>query len=106
MKKYLILIGLIAVVYTTIYYSTVKEITVIVKDKERITESNGEKVSSKYLVYTENEVFENTDALMFFKFNSSDVQGKLDAGQTYKLKVVGWRVPFLSMYRNIVKIEK
>ena len=95
---------LAVVIYPTAYYSTVKTIEITVKDKERITTGSGKTISSKFLIYTENEVFENTDNILFLKWNSSDVENKLERGKTFKVKVAGWRVPFLSMYRNVVSI--
>jgi hypothetical protein len=103
--------GIIAVVFgaivilTLLYYTSAETVTITVTDKERIVESNGESTSSKYLVFTDTEVFENTDDLFLWKFNSSDVQGKLKVGEKYTVLVIGWRVPLLSMYRNIVNIE-
>ena len=62
---------------------------------------------SKYLIFTEGgEVFENVDTLTFFKFNSSDVQGQLTEGETFTATVAGWRVPWLSIYRNVVSVEQ
>jgi len=87
-------------------YSTVTDVVVTVTEKERIVESNGKHTTSKYLVFTENEVFENVDDMIpFFKFNSSDIQGKLHVGETYKLTVWGWRINFLSWYRNILNVQ-
>ena len=98
---FLLMIGVQAV-----KYSTVTDVVVTVTEKERIVESNGEHTTSKYLVFTENEVFENVDAMIpFFKFNSSDIQGKLHVGETYKLTVWGWRINFLSWYRNILNVQ-
>jgi hypothetical protein len=91
-----------AIVYNIGYYNSVDEMKITVTDKERITESNG--VTSKYLVFTDKETFENTDALIFGKFNSSDIQGKLKVDSTYNIKVVGWRVPFMNTYRNIIEV--
>ena len=91
--------------YGAIYYNTSEVVTITVTDKERITESSGEDVTSKYLVFTETETFENTDELIFGKWNSSDVQGKLKVDSTYTVKVVGWRLSFFSMYRNIVEVK-
>ena len=85
-------------------HATSEFISITVKDKESKTVTSGDKVKSKYLVYTEGEVFENTDALFSGKFNSSDVNGVLERGKMYKVKVYGWRIPFFSQYRNIVKI--
>ncbi len=50
------------------------------------------------------EVFECTDSLYLGKFNSSDVYGQLEVGSTYKVQVAGFRWPFRSWYRNIIKI--
>ena len=60
----------------------------------------------KYLVFTDKGVFENTDSLLNFKWNSSDIYGELKVGETYTFNVYGWRVPFLSMYKNITSVEK
>ena len=83
-------------------FVTSETVTIKVVDKERIVGRDGE--SSKYLVFTETEVFENTDCLVLGKFNSSDVYGQIEIGETYRVQVYGWRIPLLSMYRNIVKI--
>jgi hypothetical protein len=96
-------IGIIT--YTVAYYSSIETIEITVTDKEITTSSTGESVSSKYLIFTEGEVFENEDALFLGKWNSSDVQGQLRIGETYTVKVIGWRLPFFSMYRNIIEIK-
>lgn len=90
---------------TMIYRSTADLVDIQVTDKEVKVQSSGESTTSNYLVFTEGEVFENTDSWPFFKFNSSDIQGELKVGNTYRAKVAGWRVPFLSMYRNVIEIE-
>lgn len=55
-----------------------------------------------YMVFTKQGVFEDTDSLLFLKFNSSDVWGQLEVGRTYRCDTVGWRVPQFSWYPNIV----
>jgi len=103
-KAFIVLsIIFLAASYSVAYYFSTETIQVVIKDKERITTGNGENIKSKFIVYTKDEVFENTDSWLFFKFNSADFQNKLEIGKTYKVKVAGWRVPFLSMYRNIIK---
>lgn len=86
------------------------EYVATVTDKERIVEGVGQNSSSKYLVFCETKdgnvlVFENTDELLRGKFNSSTIQGTLKEGETYRFNVVGFRVPFLSMYQNIISVE-
>jgi len=63
-------------------YWTAETTTITVVDKERIVDGSGSAMVSKYLVFSENEVFENTDCFARFKFNSSDVQGKLKVGNS------------------------
>jgi hypothetical protein len=87
------------------------EYTITVTDKDRIVESNDNEVNSKYIVWGKTPdgealVFENTDNVFRLKFNSSNVQGELEIGETYKITVVGIRVPFLSWYENIIKLER
>jgi len=85
--------------------STKCVVVATVTDKERVTESSGGTVNSKYLIFTEKETFSNKDSIIFFKFNSSDIYGKIKKDQIYKLTVCGWRVPFFSMYRNIIEVN-
>ena len=63
--------------------------------------------SCLYLVYTDREVFANKDQILVGKFNSSDVQNQVlqAKDQTCELDVYGWRIPFFSVYRNIVKVN-
>lgn len=61
--------------------------------------------SSSYLVYAEGETFRNSDSLWHWKWDSSDLHGTFKQGGTYRAKVYGWRVKFLSWYRNIVEVE-
>ena len=87
-------------------FATQDELSFTVTDKERVVTGSGDSTSSKYLVFTDKEVFENTDCMVLFKFNSSDIYGALDVGKKYRAKVYGWRIPFLSSYRNIISVEK
>lgn len=85
------------------------EVTVI--GKERVEQGSGDFRTSRYLIMTENEsgqveVFENTDSIVFLKMNSSDVQAKAREGKRVRMEVYGYRIPFLSMYRNVVSIER
>ena len=81
-------------------------ITATIVDKERITYTENGKTESKYLIYTEDEVLENTDEPFYFKFNSSDLYGMLKQGETYELTVAGWRIKLFSKYRNIISATR
>lgn len=97
---------LVIISLTFMYKMSVDYVDIEVIDKERIVETTSETISSKYLIFSNKEVFENTDSFIFFKFNSSSLQGKLQKGRKYRIKVVGWRIPFLSSYRNIITAKE
>lgn len=82
---------------------TSETISIKVKEKDRVW--NNDKDQDQYLIFTENEVFENTDNMYYQKYNSSDVYGQLEVGKTYKCLVFGERDPYWSRYRNIVSCE-
>lgn len=103
----------LAVIFVEMLFSfNDTEYAVTITGKERIAESDGDSgVSSKYLVFADDEngnslVFENTDCFIRLKFSSSNIQGQLKEGHTYKITVIGYRVPFFSWYQNIVKVEE
>lgn len=105
--RVLVIIFSVWVVLSILYIVVATDhITITVDSKERITDKDGDAVTSKYMIFTEEEVFENTDAPIMFKFNSSDLYNKLKVDSTYNVKVYGFRIPFLSQYRNIIKIDK
>jgi hypothetical protein len=97
-----VVLALIAAPIALKYNSGETVSNVKITGKERITVNSGEGTHSKYLIFTNQEVFENTDTILFLKYNSSDIYGAIQPDQTCEFRVVGWRVPFLSMYRNIV----
>lgn len=99
---------LFSVIVLPFFYSfNETQYTIMITDKERVNSGS----SSKYLVFGEDEngellVFQNTDNLLRGKWNSSDIYGKLKIGNTYRVKVVGYRIPFLSSYKNIISYEE
>ena len=100
------LLIVVCVFYSMAYTSSVKTINITIIDKERITTGSGETISSQFIIYTDNEVFENTDSWLYLKFNSADFQNKLQINETYRVRVAGWRIPFFSSYRNIIHYSK
>jgi hypothetical protein len=101
------IMGIVVVViifFSTMFYvyGTDEYVTFTVVEKERVAESD----SARYLIFTDGEVFENTDSLWYWKWRSSDIYGNIKEGKTYNAHVYGWRVPFFSWYRNIIKMEE
>ena len=82
MKKFFCyLLFLVILIGSFAYYNSKKIITITVKKTESVQYNK----THKYLVYTEKKgVFENTDTIIFNKYNSSDLQNLLEEGKTYK----------------------
>lgn len=105
----LVVIAVITV--PVINFSNDQKYTVTITDKERVTTQVAEgQTDSKYLIYGEDKngktyVFEDTDTLFRWKFNSSDVYGALKEGETYELTVIGFRVHILNWYENIIDFK-
>jgi hypothetical protein len=94
------------IVYIPCYRASIKEAKFTVDRRERVTKGSGDSQRSYYLVWSrEGEVFCVADTWSFFSFDSSDRYGKLREGSQVQASVAGWRVPFLSWYRNVVEIK-
>lgn len=82
--------------------------TVTVQSKDIKNGSN----SGKFLVFCtdtttgESRVFEVTDSLFKWRFDSADTYNMIREGETYKLTTGGYRIPFLSMYPNIYEVVR
>ena len=74
------------------------------QDVITVTIINKECVDKTYFVFTEHETFQCSDVLVLGKFNSSDVYGSLQEGETYIIRTCGFRIPVLSEYRNIIRV--
>lgn len=90
------------VVYPIAYGASAGSATITVTRVERVAESTG----ARYMIYTSDEQFENTDSVVFWKWNSADVYQSIEEGKTYRVRVAGWRIPILSMFRNVLEVEE
>lgn len=96
---------LIAIPCYKSYYSP-KTYTATVTDKNIKNYSS----SSKFLVFTktngETRVFSMEDTIMYGRWNTADDYAEIEVGETYTFKVIGWRIPFISEFENIVDFQK
>lgn len=88
------------------YYSE-KTYTVTVTDKNIKNYESG----SKFLVFTKTEdgttrVFSMEDTLIRGRWNTADDYAEVEIGETYTFTVIGWRIPFMSEYENIIEFQK
>lgn len=103
MKIKAILVGIAVCTLVTLYSYFVADTV-----ETRITDAQMVKVDGRFMIATEYRPFVNEDAKYRFKFNSGTLQN--DAirlrGKTVRIKKYGWRIPVLSRYENVVKIEE
>lgn len=111
MKHFLITLAVIITIsagtwgicYFSGYYDLQSK-TITVSDKYTSTNSCGKNSTCtvKRIETSEGEVFKVEDEIMFWHFDSANTYAKLQKGSTCEIKYYGWRVPFLSMFQNIV----
>ena len=95
------------IVYVPCYRASVKPAEFTVDRRERVVTGSGENVRSYYLVWSrEGDVYCVCDSWSFLTFDSSDRYGRLKEGARIQADVAGWRIPFLSWYRNVIRIKK
>lgn len=97
-----VLIGVLGILLLASYAKTSEE-TFRITGKESVsTDDNGH----EYRVYTTAGTFKVTDSIVHPRFNSADVYGRLEAGQTYTCEVYGYRIPLFSSFKNILHCER
>lgn len=101
----IVIIAAICVSCAANFNDTTYEVTVT--NKENINRGN----NGYYLVYCEDDSgnyyeFKNEDTLIRGKVDSSRYYNKIEVGERYRFKVVGFRFPLLSWYQNIIEMEK
>ena len=92
--------------FPVFYWTSAEKVVIKIDNKDREIKGSGQTATGKYIIYAPNEVYECTDTWLFWRFDSSDVYADLDKGATYEATVAGWRIPFLSWYRNIIEVEE
>jgi len=66
--------------------------------------------SGKYLISAtndkgESEVFEIRDSWLNFFWSSADLYAQIQPAKIYQISLFGWRIPLISTYRCIYKIQ-
>lgn len=102
-----ILVAISALTYGIARVAKTTEYQSVTVTEKTVKNNDGE---GKYLIFTKLEngeikIFEITDSLSRFRWDSSDLYASIEAGKTYKFKVYGFRVPILSDYENIIVAE-
>jgi len=80
-------------------FLTEKEEIITVTNTQKWGQENG-----KYFIFTEDEVFLNSDDYYQNKTNANELFPLFKKGYTYKVKVIGLYIPFIPRFRNIKSI--
>lgn len=99
----LIILLILAVIWIPIYRASSESITATVV--KTVIDDGATFFVLQQEGHSEVEILENDDSWAFLKFDSNNILMEVEVGQTYEFKVAGWRVPFLSWFRNIIEAE-
>ena len=80
------------------------DVTFTVNKTERVVGAEGKR--SRYMIYTDRGVYQNTDSLVNLKFNSADLYNQLQAGKKYACDAVGYRIEYFSMFENLIRCSE
>jgi hypothetical protein len=106
MKGLSIIFGVIVIILILVFgfvffepFLTESEEVITVINKERWVGEKG-----RYFIFTEKEVFLNQNDYYHNKENADALYPLFKKGMAYKVKVVGYYLPFLPRFRNIINI--
>lgn len=106
MKSLSIIFGVIIIILILVFgfiffepFITETEEVITVINKERWVGEKG-----RYFIFAEKEVFLNQNDYYHNKENADALYPLFKKGMTYKVKVVGYYLPFLPRFRNIINI--
>jgi len=91
-------------VIPVIYYGTQDILIAKVIDKE--IKIRGTQKDELYFIKTDKEVLQDSTKSIFVKDSGSRIYPIIERGKTYKFLVYGFEIPFLTLYRNILKAEE
>ena len=107
MSKYtyiaILIIVAIAAIYPIALHSSEHHQKITVAEKWVKYHGN----DAKYLVSDiDGDVYSIEDSTWFLTWDASNRYALIEKGKTYNITVIGWRVPILSWYQNIIRIEE
>lgn len=96
-----VFIAVFAYAIAYLNYAVTEDIEEIRFDEKWVKYQNQK---AKYLVSsTSGEVYEISDSLLHMRYDSSNLYNEIESGKTCTIITQGFRVGFLSWYKNIIK---
>jgi hypothetical protein len=102
---------LLVAIHEIAYFTTYETITIEVAQRNTIFKSDHADPSEGYLpinwqIHTAEETFRVSPDWRRGEFAAAERYHSLKAGQTYRVRVAGWSLPFINWHRNIVNVER
>lgn len=85
-------------------FSSGRQVTITVQAKDQITRREHRVRTRIWIVRTDDEVYEVSPSVVFMAFDADRIYRKLRVGQTYRVKLAGWRVPYFKYYPTIIEL--
>lgn len=100
---FILLLVIAGIAYSFIIYAiTINYETITIKEKWIKYQGD----DAKYLISSTNgQVFQITDTIIKWRWDSSNLYADLEEGDTCKIKSQGWRFPLFSDYKNILETD-
>lgn len=84
------------------YFSTFKKVITV---KEKYSIMSG-KYGQNVITDSDGNVYSISNSMYHNFFTATELFTKIAVGQTYRVNGFGYRIPFLSIYPNIIKASK
>jgi hypothetical protein len=98
----LLLVSIVA--YPVALFGSEQQQEITIDEKWTKQHGNG---NMKYLVSdTDGNVYSIDDCHLYLRWDASNRYANIDEGKTYDVVLIGWRVPILSWYQNIIEIAE
>lgn len=103
LKAKAVLVSVVVVIVMILYSYFIPDTV-----RTRITDAQMTKVDGYFMIATESRPLVNHDAWYRLKYDSGNVQNEAIRlkGKEVAIRKYGWRIPFFSMYENVVSIKQ
>lgn len=99
--KYFLGVSALALVSGCSVINVTEEVCTVTGKESIVLEGN-----HQYRVYTTCGTYKMEDQLLQLNFNTADLYGMLEINSKYKITSSGYRVPIMSIFKSINKVEK
>lgn len=102
----MIAVAVVVIALPVAYVASKQDIICTVTEKDRTSKVVDGNSSVDTRIFTSDcGVLSLNDSIIGLSFDTADKYNSIKTGETYKFTTIGWRVPFFSMFPNIVEVQ-